>query len=276
MRKSGIRGQRNLFSVFCFFCSVFFLLLFCYTAEAIARDWQELKGEHFVIYFFQDNKFAKDVLNKAEEYYDKIANDLGYARYSNFWAWDKRVKIYIYPDRDSYLSYITAHNYATWSVGMADYEKKAIISYVQSRGFLDGVLPHEITHLIFRDYVGQENIPIWIDEGVAQWEEKGKRQLVKRKMKELLRYHGPIPIDRMTIIEIGRLKNETIVEMFYIEAVSLVDFLITEHGADNFIFFCRQLRDGKDMDEALKFAYPVSIRNINALQDKWLEYLQTE
>ncbi len=283
MQKSEIRNQRsdnktqkNLSSIFRFFCFVLCLPLFCCVTEATAQSWQKLKGEHFIVYFLQDNKFAKDVSDKAEEYYNKIADDLGYARYSNFWAWNKRVKIYIYPDKDSYLSYVTTHDHPTWSCGMANYTKKEIISYAQSRGFLDGVLPHEITHLIFRDYVGQKNIPIWIDEGVAQWEEKGKRQFVKREMKELLQHHDPIPIERMMILNIGRIKNETIVELFYVEAVSLVDFLITEHGADNFIFFCRQLRDGKDVNEALKFAYPVSIRNVNALEDKWLEYLQKD
>ena len=275
-QRSDNRTQRNLFSVFCSFFSVLCLLLLCCASEAVAQDWQELKGEHFIVYFLQDNDFAKDVLNKAGEYYNKIAGDLGYARHSNFWAWDKRVKIYIYPDSDSYLSYATTHGHPTWSVGLADYAKKEIISYVQSRGFLDGVLPHEITHLIFRDYVGQKDIPIWIDEGVAQWEEKGKRRLIKIKMRELLRYHEPIPIERMMTLNIGRIDNETIVELFYVEAVSLVDFLITEHGADNFIFFCRQLRDGKDVNEALKFAYPLSIRDVNMLQNKWIEYLQKE
>ncbi len=253
----------------------FFLIPF-YAVEAIAESWEKLKGEHFIVYFVQDHKYAEDALDKAERYYDKIADDLGYARYSEFWSWDNRVKIYIYPDRDSYLSYVKAGDHAVWSVGMANYKDKEIISYVQSSswGFLDAVLPHEITHLIFRDYVGQENIPIWIDEGVAQWEERKKRSVVKRKMKELLEAHEPIDIERMTTLKIGIIENEVIVELYYVQAVSLVDFLITEYNAKNFIFFCRQLRDGKDINEALRFTYPTSIRNVDALEAKWLKYLE--
>ena len=273
-QKLDNRTQKKLF--FCFFCFILCFLLFYCAVEAIAHGWQELKGEHFIVYFLQDTKFAKKVLNKAEEHYSKIADDLGYARHSNFWVWNKRVKIYIYPDGDSYLSYVTEHDYAAWSVGLANYKKKEIISYVQSGGFLDGVLPHEITHLIFRDYVGQENIPIWIDEGVAQWEEKGKRQLVKKKMREMLQCHKPIPIERMTMLNIGECKNKVIVELYYVQAVSLIDFLITQYGSDNFIFFCRHLRGGKDINEALKFTYPTSIRNLDVLEDKWLKYLQEE
>ena len=62
------------------------------TAE---ENWQELKGEHFLVYFLQDQKFAKDALDKSEMYYRNIASDLGYPRYADFWLWDKRVKVYI-------------------------------------------------------------------------------------------------------------------------------------------------------------------------------------
>lgn len=252
------------------------LLVFFSATDVFAQRWKEIKGKHFIVYFLRDRDNAEDVLEKSEEYYNKIAEDLGYARHSNFWAWSKRVKIYIYPDKDAYIAFAKANNHALWSSGLANYERKEIISYAHSREFTEGVLPHEIAHLIFRDYVGEGNIPIWIDEGVAQWEEKGKRQFVKAKMRELLKYHEPIPIDRMMILKIGLIDNETIVELFYVQAVSLIDFLITEHGPDNFVFFCRQLRSGKDVNEALRFAYPVSIRDKKTLEAKWLRYLRKE
>ena len=45
-------------------------------------------------------------------------------------------------------------------------------------------MPHEITHLIFRDYVGfQGEVPVWLDEGVAQWEEPAKRKVVRSIMR---------------------------------------------------------------------------------------------
>lgn len=271
-QRLDLRSPKSLLFLACFLCFVFCLLSFI--APVVAENWDKAKGEHFIVYHTGSRRSAREVLDKAEEYYKKIADDLGYARHSNFWAWENRVAIYIYSDREAYLSYIKANNYATWSVGMARYKEKEIISYDQSRGFLDATLPHEITHLIFRDYVGEENIPIWIDEGVAQWEEKGKRQVVRKKMQKLLQHHNPIPIERMMILDVGRIENEVVIELFYVEAVSLIDFLITEHGADNFIFFCRHLRDGKDINEALTFTYPTSIRSVKVLQEKWLKNLQ--
>ena len=77
---------------------LFILLGILCLAASNAGDWLEKKSEHFVVYFNQDENFAQAVLDGAEKDYRNIAYDLGYARYSEFWTWDKRVKIYIYPD----------------------------------------------------------------------------------------------------------------------------------------------------------------------------------
>ncbi|MCM8782367.1 MAG: hypothetical protein NC828_04885, partial [Candidatus Omnitrophica bacterium] len=98
-----------------------------------------MKGEHFLVYFTQDKKFPQEAVNKAAVYYQRIASELGYPRYSEFWLWDKRVKIYIYPNHASFLQ---ATGQPQWSHGMADYTKKQIISFMWSEGFVESLLPH--------------------------------------------------------------------------------------------------------------------------------------
>ncbi|MFC1699426.1 peptidase MA family metallohydrolase [Candidatus Omnitrophota bacterium] len=263
----------NFKLIFLFLIGAF---VFCYSWAVLAESWQEVRGEHFIVFYGKNRRYAKRTLEKAEGYYKKIASDLAYARYSNFWQWDNRVKIYIYPDKAAFKAFLASQGHPHWAVGMANYREKEISSFADSEKFLNEVLPHELTHLIFRDYVGMENIPMWIDEGVAQWEESGKRQMVKRKMKLLLKSYSPIEIERLSTISIDRVKNDAIVELFYVQAISIIDFLITEFGSENFIFFCRQLRDGKDMDEALRFAYPTSIRDVKTLERKWSAYVKGE
>src|SRR5207244_4159098 len=113
--------------------------------------WNEVKGDHFIVYYHLNGAFASDVRYKAEEYYRRIASDLGYARTSDFWQWDNRVKIYIHDDAEAFRA---ATGQPGWSEGMADYTNKAIHSYIWREGFLDALLPHEMTHLIFRDFIG--------------------------------------------------------------------------------------------------------------------------
>ncbi|MCM8757787.1 MAG: hypothetical protein NC900_04890 [Candidatus Omnitrophica bacterium] len=270
------------------------LLLFFIFSLTLAQNWQELKGEHFIVYYTKDERFARQVLDKAEIYYRDIASDLGYPRYSEFWLWDKRVKIYIYPDKDSFLK---ETGQPSWSEGMADYGLKQIMGYNLSNVFLESILPHEMAHLIFRDFVGfKGEIPLWLDEGVAQWAEKTKRNYIKNLIKKAYEEDRLLSLDDLMKLDIRNIKTgnevyvrsttskdgqprvlflsgDNLVNLYYLEAVSLVGFLIERFGSDSFSYFCRQLRDGKRLNEALRLSYPNYIRNIDDLEKYFRKYL---
>jgi len=286
---------------------VFLSIFFCTTAAARALDWQELKGEHFIVYFnpFEQGTppqgagidFAKEVLHKAELYYQRIASDLGYPRYSEFWTWDKRVRIFIYPD---HKSYIKSTGYPEWSHGMAEYKTKEIVSYSLSETFMDSILPHEMTHLIFRDFVGfKGDIPLWLDEGVAQWEEAEKREEIKSKIRELYDKDSILTVSDIMKLDIRNLKrmdglhirpiitkkgekgvlfltSDNLLNTYYIQSVSLVGFLIQKYGSDSFAEFCRSLRDGKPVEQALTSAYPNHIHSLEEFEENWRKYLEEQ
>ncbi|KPK96489.1 MAG: hypothetical protein AMJ95_13985 [Omnitrophica WOR_2 bacterium SM23_72] len=262
--------------------------------SAFQESWKEVVGDHFFIYYTGEDRFARDVLAKAEVYYGRIATDLGYPRYSEFWTWEKRVKIYIYPNHEAYIK---ATGQPRWSQGMADYRKKEIISYAWSKGFLESLLPHEMAHLIFRDFVGfKGEIPLWLDEGVAQWAEEARRPQMKRAAKDvyerdcLLSIQDMMRLDLETLGKTDRiyirssrtktgepgvlfLSADELINTYYLQSVSLVGFLIEILGSYSFADFCRQLRDGKRLEEALRFAYPTKIRNLQELEKEWRKYL---
>ena len=183
---------------------------------------------------------------------------------------------------------------------MADYQEKQIVSYAWSKGFLDSLLPHEMAHLIFRDFVGfTGEIPLWLDEGVAQWAEEAKRPQMEKIAKNSFRQGKMLLVDDLMKLDIRRLKDihkvyirptltrkgkqgilfltaDSLVNAYYLGSVSLVGFLIEKYGSQKFAIFCRQLRDGKSVEEALRFAYPAQIRDFGSLEDKWREYLEEQ
>ncbi len=246
-------------------------LFFCAAAAAIAADWKELKGEHFIVYYVEDEKFVEDVLAVAEKNYNRIASDLGYSRYDNFWQWDKRAKIYIYKDQAEFLFAIGKRE--PWIHGVAIYDKREIISYGRNIDFLNKLLPHELAHLIFRDFVGfKGEVPLWLDEGVAQWEEAARRAWAIGFVKKLVRSGEFIPLAELTRIGSGSEKDPVLSAKLYAQAVTLVGYLIEKHGATKFALLCRQLRDGKSIDEALSFVYTDSISNMSELEKVWIKY----
>lgn len=244
------------------------LVLLC--PLAWAENWQELKGEHFVIFYLEDAAFAQETLTRAEKYYDKIASDLGYSRYDNFWQWDNRAKIYIYRNQAEFLK---ATGKKSWVYGTAIYNERTIISYRWSQGFFDILLPHELSHLIFRDFIGFKGaVPLWLDEGISQWEEAGRRKWAIYTVRNLIDKGEYIPLAELTNVGLNSENDFTLSAKLYAQAVTLVGYLIGKYGPTKFGQFCRALRDGKNIDDALSFAYTDSIRNISELEREWLKY----
>lgn len=257
-------------SAFSLQLKAFIILFLLCSSAAGAEDWLELKGEHFEVFYLEDAKFAQDVLTRAERYYEKIASDLGYSRYDNFWQWDNRAKILIYRDHDEFLK-VTGKK--SWIYGTAIYSERKIISYRWSQGFLDVLLPHELSHLIFRDFVGFKGaVPLWLDEGISQWEEANKRKWAVYTVKNLIKTRDYIPLAELTRLGAGSENDFTVSAKLYAQAVTLIGYLIEKYGSDKFAQFCRGLRDGKNVNDALSYAYTDSIRNIAELERGWLAY----
>jgi hypothetical protein len=245
-----------------------------------------------------EEEFARDALDQAEVYYDRIASDLGYQRYQEFWTWEGRCKIYIYPDHQSYVQ---AHGgQPEWSHGMALFKSRTILTYAWHQNFLDLLLPHEIAHLVFRDFVGlQADIPLWMDEGVAQWEQQSGKERMKRVAKALYHQNGLLTISDMMSLDVRTMKDPSqvytlpaltkdagdkavvslslnhLVNTYYIESVSMIGFLMESFGAQDFAAFCRELRDGKNVEEALRSTYP-SLPTMKDFEDKWKDYLEEQ
>ncbi len=251
------------------------VVLFLPVAPAEALKWQERKDEHFIAYHTkEDNPFAGKVLKKSEGYYKSIPKKLGITRYSQFWTWDNRVKIWLYPDRATFLNETKKPE---WARAVANYKKKEIKSYKGHSGtpFVDGPLPHELSHLVLRDFIGlTKKVPLWLDEGVAQMMEVGKAGRAKRYVRQLLDTDNFMSVGTLTKLNIYRVRDKQLVDMFYMESCSLIGFLIEEFGSDKFYRLCREIRDGESLDDALKKAYSGSIRSVDELNEKWKKHLK--
>lgn len=239
--------------------------------------WGEVKDRHFVVYYENRNdaEFSRTVLRKAEEYYQKVGTDTGYSRANRFWTDNERVKIFLFKDRDSFLQ---STGQPSWSVGYADrdsqtFRSRTIITYRQESDFIDGLLPHEVSHLVLHDFIQAERIPVWFDEGVAQLQERNKIGLTRGIMGNLVRRGMSMPVGEFSRFDVRTVRDPGAAEVFYAQSLSVVDFLITKYGRDAFGRLCRELRDGKDFEAALARAYPGAIENYRELQAKWLQSL---
>src|SRR5208283_1102149 len=240
--------------------------------------WLKFEGDHFVVLCppGSDEDEAPAILDHAENYYNNIADDIGYSRYQNFWTWGNRVKIILFGDEGSYTRQT---GQPPWSQGFASiyselFKSRIIVSYKDQPNFIEVILPHEITHLILHDFIGFDRpIPRFFDEGIAQLEQKDDSLAHMDVMARLIIGGRIIPLNDLLRYDLGAHRNDAgAVSIFYVESLYIVDFLIKTYGKDAFKDMCRRLRDGADFEAALKSSYYPTIDSMQTLQDKWPDY----
>jgi len=235
------------------------------------ENFSEEKSTHFIIYYRDIPKdFVESVVTYAERYYDELTEKLGFTRL-NYWTWENRAKIYIYPDRETFERETKQPG---WAGGAAAYDRKTIWTFPHEAGFFDSLLPHEIGHIVFREVVGsRKSIPLWLEEGVASYLEQGKRIGSEKMVLEAMGNETFIPFEELSRIDPYTLRMRSDVNLLYAESVSIVNYLIQKYGVESFNNFCEKLKDGKTLDDALSYAY-FYIRSAQDLKKFWEEYLQ--
>ncbi|MFH1692621.1 MAG: peptidase MA family metallohydrolase [Candidatus Omnitrophota bacterium] len=247
-------------------------LLFFPVCFSFASDMREKKSTHFIIYYEGvPEDFVGTVIKYAEGYYTDLTEKLGFRRF-DYWTWENRAKIYIYPDQETYTK---ETRQPAWSGGVVSYQEKSIWTFPRESGFFDSLLPHEIGHIVFREVVGsgRRSVPLWLDEGVASYLEEAKRVGANMFILKAMRNNTFIPFAELNRITPSMLRQRSDVDLFYAESVSIVSYLIEKFGATAFNDFCRKLRDGKSLDRALSFSY-FYIRNSDDLGEFWERYLE--
>jgi len=252
--------------------ALFLVVSFISTVYADDSVWKEIRSTHFIIYYQKksDDAFLRQLTNVAESYYNRIAGDLGFNRF-DFWLWDKRAKIYIYNDAAAFQK---ATGQPEWAVGVAIPQDKVIRSFIGQKDFFDTVLAHEMSHIIFREFVGFDNpaVPLWLEEGVAYYQQKSKISIGRMVLKGALDKGVFMRIDKLNRIRDLQKEDDFVVNLFYTESLGIVDYLMTQFGRDKFVLFCQKLRDKRNFNQALLSAY--SFRDIDALDAAWCAYLK--
>ena len=250
-------------------------LLFCFYVYALDKNLKEKRSTHFIVYYEQgvDRDFVEDIIDSAETYYEEIADNLGYRRY-NFWLWDERANIYIFKNKSSYQ---IETNQPDWSGGCASYRDKKIWTYPHAAGFFDSILPHELGHIVFREFVGfDNNIPLWFEEGIASYQEKSKRYAAKSMVRDLITKDELLTLQDLTSIRSARdITDNEVAEKFYAQAVSIIYYLKNKFDDHRFAILCRSLREGDNLDKALDETY-FNIEDTEGLYKSWIEYMDDE
>ncbi len=232
-------------------------------------NWFVRETEHFAIYY-RDLAQAKLISDKAEYYFEKISYDLGY---ENEIDWDKKCHVYILESADKWKDFLQDIGFNPELVGgfVPNYGEKEMFLCALSDDYLSVTFPHELTHLIFADLAKNSTIPLWLNEGLANYE--ASVTSVSNKM--LIKY-----IKQGSHILLGDLlrisrypEGKEMRELFYAQAEKLVEFLITQYGRKKFRKFCDLILKDRSFKESLFTAYGDDFEDIEDFNIKLVEYI---
>lgn len=238
-----------------------------------ADDFRELRGDHFIVRFQADETFAREVMHRSERLYASILRNLGHDQLKEPWRGDRRCTIILFRDQASFQKKAEG---VQWAEGMANYKTREIFAYNGNPQFMPSVLPHELTHMLFRESTGSFKVfPLWLDEGVALSQEDAKRDELYRAAAKAFQNGSSIPFRDMAGVRDARAMDSAQAQIFYAQSLATVNFLKDSFPKDKFLKFCRLIGEGTKAEDALKRVYGGDrIQSLQDLQKRVQQYLQ--
>lgn len=227
---------------------------------------QENSSLHFKVKAYGQSTVL-DVSAVAEAAYTRIMTDTGLSSFMPRGLY----QIVVYGTQDEYRK---KTGQPDWSGGVA--VGNAIYTYMSPR--LEAVLSHEITHLIWFEFMGRVNPDHrWVNEGLAVHQEnKALGSRGQGDMFSVLRGNlrsQPIPMDQMIRL-VPATERAYEVSLWYAQAESMVRFMIERGGRIGFSQFLNALRYDKSLDQAVAEGFPGSWRTLEELDRDWKRSMQ--
>lgn len=230
---------------------------------------ERLERGHFIIYH-QNKDLANKLSWKAEYYYKKIVGHFGAPEFRP-WEGKEKGEIYLYNTKADYMKATGAPD---WSGGIAQFNPPRFAAYESSPNLAAAVFPHELTHMLFRLFAGKKPMPLWLEEGMAQFEEEDETTIYRRKkfIRRNIKEGGYI---RLADLFNMRVVPEDNVDLFYAESASVVDHLISDNIRTSYAKFLTCLKNGEPVESALAKAYQWKYKNgIGDLETRWKEFVR--
>lgn len=228
---------------------------------------------HFVICSY-NQELLKFLAARIEKYYDNIVQDIGFYEAS---VPQKEIKIYIFGSKEEY---IRQTGRPLWSQGFASLSDWGVYTYENEN--LRLVLPHELTHLMFEMFLEGKQATddiLWIKEGLALFEEmredENYRKNVLGLMQRTVMENKYVPTDEISKIKLTENSSNESVNLWYAQSGAMICFLIEQRTRNRFYNFCNALKNFKEFDKSLSYAYAGEFMTAADLDAPFKEYIRS-
>ncbi len=246
--------------------SFFIFLLFIVSFESLYAVQRPVIQTNEVVVIFDEplSVAAKEV----SAIYPALKSELETALR---WKLDFRPTVLLVKETQSFKRMTGSDFFVAFAVPR---KKLIVIDYskMHNHPFTLGItLKHELCHLLLHHHIGTDNLPKWLDEGVAQWVSDGISELImdkKRVLDEAILSGNYLPLNALT----HRFpRDRRSVSLAYEESKSLVMYMEKEFGEDEILSLLSYLKHGDEIDAAIRKSFSISL---DELEKKWRQYLR--
>lgn len=184
--------------------------------KKVDDEQQEYLDEHFIIRYRRSESLeGSEIREYLREAYKMISQEFGY--YPSY-----KIPVIIY-SADEYQAISETPN---WSAAL--YDGKIRIPYYRmkrGRSELRRLVYHELTHAFILD-ISKGQCPIWLHEGLAQYEESRVQKINVKLLDNALKQNLFIEKDELTLMNVVEFQDQSKGLLFYLESYSFVNYLI--------------------------------------------------
>ena len=231
-------------------------------------EWKHAETDHF-IYHFRHSYVAAPISVEAEFHYRVSAQELEREQPPG----DIKSHIYIFEGPADWYQFQVFGKLELWTGGIHSLGS-LFIQRNPAYKFADNSLGHEIVHLIVHRFY-PESIPLWLDEGLAQYISKNAHASYQRARGYIAKPHSKA-IATENLIPLGKLVAMTEVpsdrvQTFYDESERLVRFLATT-DKPSFLKLLDMLGHHQPFETAFLLSYAGKFANAAVLEEEFREY----
>jgi len=154
------------------------------------------------------------------------------------------------------------------------YRELMVIDYARMKTepfTLEAIMKHELCHLLLHKNIKDQNLPMWLDEGIAQWVSGGLADIIMDRYSVLDEAILSNRLIRLKYLEKGFPDDGRRLILAYAESKSLIDYIISEYGPDGLLRLLGYLKDGDGINSAVQKTYAISF---DELEKRWYDRLK--
>ena len=234
---------------------------------AIPDGWQAIEAGSFRVLFQQARAQAQEIAKAAEQVrastFEKWSGPAGA-------AWSPRCDVWLHASAADYAKATgkpaASPGHASIGITGGKVHARRIDVRADDSTMMDVTMPREVAYVVLADLFPEQPLPRWADVGIT---------MLATPDAEIARYRRAVPkfaqerklFAVRDFLKMADFPEAERITPFYVESVSLVDYLVRLKGAKAFALYLREA-PRRGYEEALQRHY--GIKDAGELQEKWM------